>query len=242
MLRKSDSKAGKEFESTSLDSSSLVKDHEDLISKIKLFQKYPHLISKSELAQNFPWYHTCRKVQCLDWFGIALQTFSSNLLVSYYELKEYPLVFQLFTIINISFAIFTYFITYTALQNVYTSGKHSSSSNSKNHKQNNILITLQNIIESYLFRTIIAISYAAGALIAWCVGYSITGVVNDNIGPIVTIYCVFGAVIFCIFDIPEGFLPEGTVDIIGSSHQLFHGGIVLGYCMLWSFYFGVGIK
>lgn len=67
----------------------------------------------------------CRRVQCLDWLGILVHTFSSNLVVSYFELKQFPCVFYGFTVVNFLFAVFTYGITFSALQKVYAVTKRS---------------------------------------------------------------------------------------------------------------------
>ena len=62
-----------------------------------------------------------RVVQCMDWLGIAVMTFACNLVVSYYELRDYRTAFYLFTSFNLVFGIISYGITFSALSTLYLS-------------------------------------------------------------------------------------------------------------------------
>ena len=164
----------------------------------------------------------CRHVQCMDWLGIALHTFLTNLLVSYFELRLFPTCFLWFTVVNVIFALFSYFITYSALQKVYhscdvQSGKASAI---EPHSLPTFLQPLMSIIESYAFRSLIAMSYGLGSIIAWSIGYYLTGIVNDHLFWIAIIYGCFGTVALCLWDIPERWLSPGVVDIVVSDSLL----------------------
>ena len=165
----------------------------------------------------------CRNVQCMDWLGIAVHTFSTNLLVSYFELRQVPTCFFWFTVVNVFFAVFSYFITYSALQKVY----HSSDVQSgkvpiMEHPSLPVFLQpLMAIIESYTFRSLIAMSYGLGSMIAWCIGYYLTGIINDHLFWILGIYGCFGTVVLCLYDIPERWLSPGVVDIVVSKPTIF---------------------
>ena len=162
----------------------------------------------------------CRRVQCMDWLGIAVHTFSTNLLVSYFELRLFPRCFFWFSVVNVLFALFSYFITYSALQKVYhSSDVQSGKAPAIEHHQTSLPIfwlPLLSIIESYTFRSLIAMFYGLGSIIAWCIGYYLTGIINDHLFWIVNIYGCFGTVVLCLWDIPERWLPPGMVDIVVS--------------------------
>jgi adiponectin receptor len=148
-------------------------------------------------------------VQCMDWLGIAVFTFVSNLVVSYFEIfvNGYNTMFYVFTAMNFILATFSYYVTCSALTT------------------------------TYIFRTSISMMYALGSLVAWIIGYALTGKVNDHLVPILGMYLCFGTVVFCLLDFPEAFFPKGTFDIIGASHQIFHVGIIGGFLLLWGFFY-----
>ena len=164
----------------------------------------------------------CRRVQCLDWLSIAVHTFSTNLVVSYMELNEFPGVFYGFTVVNFVLAVFTYGVTYSALQKVYASGDRLSVGEVDKDQQNSCLQRFLSIVESYAFRALVAMSYTLGCLIAWIIGYGISGVANDHIKLICIIYGCYGTVFFCLLDFPEKFFPPGTFDIMVSRECALH--------------------
>ena len=151
-----------------------------------------------------------RTVQCMDWLGIAVFTFVSNLVVSYFEIFAYGYenVFYGITAINFLLAFFSYYVTTSSFSNLNT----------------------------YIFRTSVGITYALGSMLAWIIGYTLTGKANNHLIPIIGMYLCFGTVGFCLLDFPEAFFPKGTFDIVGASHQIFHVGIIGGFLLLWSFF------
>ena len=173
-----------------------------------------------------------KTVQCMDWLGISVFLFGSNLVVSYFEIFDYgyETVFYVFTALNIVMAVFSYYTTYSALQLVYVEKKEVSSGGW------NPLLAVMN---TYIFRTSVVMMYALGALLAWLVGYALTGNANNHLAPIIGMYVCSGSVVFCLFDFPEAFFPKGTFDIVGASHQLFHVGIIGGFLFLWAFFYKV---
>ena len=183
----------------------------------------------------------CRAVQCCDWLGIAVHTFCTNLVVSYFELRHYPVAFRWYNVANLALAVFTYGITYSALQKVYLSCDVRSGAVRATKKAamvasslwQRVLRRLLAVVESYSFRSLVAMAYALGALVAWAIGYAHTGIVTDRLAQIGHVYLCFGTVLLCLFDLPERLLPPGTCDIVGASHQLFHVGIFAGFFLFW---------
>ena len=184
-----------------------------------------------------------RTVQCMDWLGIAVFTFVSNLVVSYFEIfvYGYETVFYGFTVMNFLLAMFSYYVTNSSLQTVYKEYIDIE-------KKENIsglflfpqLLELE-VMNTYIFRTSVGIVYASGSLIAWLIGYALTGNANSHLMPIIGMYICFGSVIFCLLDFPEAFFTKGTFDIVGASHQLFHVGIICGFLFLWTFFYKVSL-
>jgi predicted membrane channel-forming protein YqfA (hemolysin III family) len=183
--------------------------------------------------------------QCCDWLGIAVHTFCTNLVVSYFELRHFPVAFRWYNVVNLALAVFTYGITYSALQKVYRScdvrssgaavargGTSSKKAATKHAWWSHALRPLLAVVESYSFRSLVAMSYALGSLVAWAVGYAHTGVVAwGRLSQIMHVYLCFSTVLLCLFDFPEKFVPPGTCDIVGASHQIFHGTCaVSGVC------------
>ena len=195
-----------------------------------------------------------RTVQCMDWLGIAVFTFVSNLVVSYFEIFDYGYenVFYGFTAANFLLAMFSYYVTFSALQTVYKpfnkATKHSTNAKEdgeKKEKTSNILFWLLkplfDVMNTYIFRTSVGMMYALGSMLAWIIGYALTGKVNNHLVPIIGMYLCFGTVVFCLLDFPEAFFPKGTFDIVGASHQLFHVGIIGGFLLLWAFFYKVSL-
>jgi predicted membrane channel-forming protein YqfA (hemolysin III family) len=140
---------------------------------------------------------------------------------------------------NFLLAMFSYYVTSSSLQTVYKEDIE---------KKENIsglflfsqLLELE-VINTYIFRTSVGIVYASGSLIAWLIGYALTGNANSHLMPIIGMYICFGSVIFCLLDFPEAFFTKGTFDIVGASHQLFHVGIICGFLFLWTFFYKVSL-
>jgi len=182
----------------------------------------------------------------MDWLGITVMTTAANFVVAYEELYKRNLFTAslVATILNIVLGSFTYAVTFTALQTVYR--KNLRLKNDENdddevdevgmkrtESNSNSGSFFKRLLESYAFRTIVAVSHAFGSLISWGVGGLLTGAVNDHLPNILLIYACFSLVTLCVFDIPEKLLPRGTVDIVGASHQIFHLGIIAGIFGLW---------
>jgi hypothetical protein len=138
------------------------------------------------------------------------------------ELKEFPGVFYGFTVVNFVLAVFTYGVTYGALQKVYASGDRVSVGEVDKDQQNSCLQRFLSIVESYAFRSLVAISYAHGCLIAWIIGYGVSGVANDHIYWLFIIYGCYGTVFLCLLDFPEKFFPPGTFDVMVSRGCALH--------------------
>lgn len=173
-----------------------------------------------------------RTVQCMDWAGISIYICGSNLIVSYFEIytSGYHNIWFIYTFFNLIFGILIYFITYTALQTVYApmdSKKNKSKSkretdnkiiSNNSSSSTSIFATIRAIMNTYVFRTGIGMIYAIGPMIAWFLGYLLTGTLNDHLGPIIRMYLCFGTVICCLLDFPEGYFPRGTFDIVVSHY------------------------
>jgi hypothetical protein len=189
--------------------------------------------SHSDMASRF--------VQCLDWSGICAYIFSCNFLASYYELNSLPLVFRIFTIANVSIGILTSKITFTALKKLHESGESTDRKIALPDSQNVIIgnqfkafyyhvkSSITSVLETYAFRTILAMVYGSGPLIAWFIGYYYNGVATCDIRDVLVIYLNFGTVVFCLFDFPEILMPPGTVDILVRSYSIVFIIIILQY-------------
>ena len=190
-----------------------------------------------------------RIVQCCDWLGIAVFTFAVNLAVSHVELSAVSRpAFLAFTAVNLAFALFSYFITFSALQKVYGTydkqqlgaGRHGEDDKLVSHTPvppgalARIRAAVLAVIETYTFRSLVGCSYALGSIIAWLLGWFLSGEANDHLSWIVGIYACFSTVLLCLFNLPEKLLPPGTVDLLGFSHQIFHVGILVGCLWLWA--------
>lgn len=176
-----------------------------------------------------------RNVLCLDWFGVTLMIFGSNLIGSYFELRSSPVAFGVFTALNVLFGVFTYYVTFSSLQKVFNPKKNE---NEGKESKMGLLGALDEIMQMYIFRIFVGIAFAVGLILAWLIGYAINGTANDRLGKIFGVYGCYATVILQVFNIPEGLYP-GKFDIWGSSHQLFHCGIVGGFFLLWYTYYSV---
>ena len=177
----------------------------------------------------------CRKVLCLDWMVISTLIFSSNLLSSYFELFEYPMAFAIFMSFNVILICTTSFITFSSLQNMFGFPKLLRSSTSEFY----LLRKLSGVLSSYTFRTLTYVLYASGVMIAWAIHFTI-GVNNpletSTLNGILLMYACYASVLLCIFHLPERLVPQGTVDIFGFSHQIFHVGVIGGVTALfWTY-------
>ena len=175
-----------------------------------------------------------RKVQCLDWLGIAVFTFVTNLLVSYFEIYAFghPDVFYIFTVVNLFLAFFSYNITYSALQTVYAPFNGSGQGHTKGADISNNITGVKSIwyklmapiylvMNTYVFRTSVGITYALGSFISWIIGYVLADKANYNhLSSIIGLYLCFATVLFCLTDFPEKFFPRGTFDVLVSSSNL----------------------
>ena len=162
-----------------------------------------------------------RTVQCMDWAGISIYIFGSNLIVSYFEIytSGYHNIWFIYTFFNLIFGHLIHFITYSALQTVYApmdSKKKRETDNKiiSTNSSSSIFATIRAIMNTYVFRTGMGMIYAIGPMIAWLLGYFLTGTLNDHLGPIIRMYLCFGTVICCLLDFPEGYFPRGTFDIV----------------------------
>jgi predicted membrane channel-forming protein YqfA (hemolysin III family) len=76
-------------------------------------------------------------------------------------------------------------------------------------------------------------------MIAWAIHFTI-GVNNpletSTLNGILLMYACYASVLLCIFHLPERLVPQGTVDIFGFSHQIFHVGVIGGVTALfWTY-------
>ena len=67
--------------------------------------------------------NVCENTQCLDWITISMLIFSSNLISSYYELKNNMKIFLCFTFFNLLFMFLTSWITFKSLKQTYISNQ-----------------------------------------------------------------------------------------------------------------------
>ena len=176
----------------------------------------------------------CRKVQCMDWFGIILCIASSNLMASYYEIREFPILFWGFNVGNVILGIGTYQSIRSSLEKVFLEGSRKGEKKTRLHPVLQIAIS---ITKSYSFRTIVGILYGLGVLLAWGIGKYYRNDANKRGYGLLSTYGCMSTVGLCLLDIPERFYPRGALDIVGYSHQWFHWGIVMALWSLWNTYY-----
>jgi len=104
------------------------------------------------------------------------------------------------------------------------------------------LSLLTTLLESYSFRTVIAVLYACGSLFQHLLYVALRDTFHSTFYNVVAIYACFSAVVLCLLDLPEALLPPGSVDLLGASHQLFHCGILAGYLITWSTYYNLEMQ
>lgn len=144
--------------------------------------------------------HGSRVVQCMDWFGIALMTFACNLVSSYFELREFRTALYIFTVFNFIFGILSYSFTYSALSEVYLSADIQkvflfiilfifviiitsslkgvkTIEKGKDDNRPKLLQQIVAMMETYAFRTIVAVFYGLGSVIAWITGFVLRGMI-----------------------------------------------------------------
>ena len=159
----------------------------------------------------------CRQVQCLDWAVISLLIFASNSLSAYFELPS-PW-FAAFSVANGALMILTSWMTVASLGN----GR-------------------KGIVVSYAFRATIYIIYGLGVIVAWLINFALNGAPNmASVEGILLMYCCYSSILLCLLHLPERITPAGSVDIVGSSHQIFHVGVIAGVSVLWRTYFQIAL-
>ena len=106
-------------------------------------------------------------------------TTAANLVLAYEELYERQLhkVFILSTILNLVFGIFTFMVTFSALQSVYRSNDNSlvvlnkvledKDDEDEEREREEEKSYLIRVLESYTFRTVVALSHSFMSLLNW---------------------------------------------------------------------------
>ena len=187
----------------------------------------------------------CKKTQCLDWIVISCLIFSSNLIVSYYELSFNKFIFVFVTFCNFILMFLTSSITLTSLQNNNNNNntnnkikdnEYKIKDNEYKIKDNEYKKLLNNYISSYSFRAGIYIIYGLGIIIVLLLKFILTGIISSSLQNILIMYGFYSSVILCIFHFPECISP-GSFDIIGYSHQIFHYSVIAGITVLWKTYY-----
>lgn len=161
--------------------------------------------------------YVCEHTQCIDWMAISLLIFSSNFISSYYEIQDTE-IFCLFTSLN----LFLMTITSSGILYKYKECNH---------------VDPVNPVDSYYVKTYMYILYGLGTIIACIIGSILSNKISPTLPGILTMYGFYALVILCVIHFPEKYLPAGTVDIYGSSHQIFHFGVIFGIITHWYTYY-----
>jgi predicted membrane channel-forming protein YqfA (hemolysin III family) len=157
----------------------------------------------------------------LDWFGVTVLIFGSNMMISFFEITNRA-AYVMYNILNGCMAAYTYAMQISSLREGGRGAGAGAAS-----------------IENYAYR-IVKSSIFSFSIVALHLYSSLFSVMKQEKRELILLAYVSYILptLMQIFNIPEGLFP-GWFDIIGSSHQIMHIGIIAGFYFIWKIYYEV---